>query len=134
MTWILVTCLQVFVLTLLGSLVPLALRRGARLQHLLASLAAGVFLGAVFLHLLPEVGELASRAPAGHEGHAHGNSAIWLAVLGGVLALFLVEQLLLRHTAADEPSPAGHHHLYQPSQRSSPLRRDGEVCVCHQLP
>jgi len=110
MDWILITCLQVFLLTLVGSLVPLALRRGARLQHLVASLAAGVFLGAVFLHLLPQVGGLASHAPAGHEGHDHGDTAIWVAMLAGVLALFLVEQLFLRHVGASAPADTGHRH------------------------
>lgn len=110
MTWILVTCLEVFLLTLVGSLVPLALRRGARLQHLLASLAAGIFLGAVFLHLLPQVGDLAARGGVDHGDHAHGEPGIWLALLAGVVALFLVEQLLLRHLGAPAPAATGHRH------------------------
>ena len=111
MDWILTTSLEVFLLTLIGGVVPVLLRRGARLQHLLASVAAGVFLGAVFLHLLPEVGELA----AGHAGHAdeaghdHGG-VIWIALLAGVVALFLVEQLLLRRITDEPPAPHEHDH------------------------
>jgi zinc and cadmium transporter len=109
MDWILTTSLQVFLLTLIGGVLPVLLRRGARLQHLLASVAAGVFLGAVFLHLLPEVGELAS-AHAGH-GHDHDHgSVIWIALLAGVIALFLVEQLLLRRITDGPATPHDHGH------------------------
>ena len=111
MDWILTTSLEVFLLTLIGGIVPVLLRRGARLQHLLASVAAGVFLGAVFLHLLPEVGELAAGHAdhAGHAGHDHGG-VIWIALLAGVVALFLVEQLLLRRFTDEPPAPHGHDH------------------------
>ncbi len=125
MDWILVTCLQVFLLTLVGSVVPLALRGSGRLQHLVASVAAGVFLGAVFLHLMPQVGELASAATAAHADHDHGGGSIWLAMLAGVLALFLVEQLLLRHLGEAAPVDTGHHH-HDHDHDHRPER--GELC------
>ncbi|MDF1800569.1 MAG: ZIP family metal transporter [Planctomycetota bacterium] len=108
MDWILITSLEVFLLTLVGGVLPVLLRRGARLQHLLASVAAGVFLGAVFLHLLPEVGELAA-AHGAEDGHEHGG-VIWIAMLAGVVALFLVEQLLLRRFTDEPLALDGHDH------------------------
>jgi len=48
-----------------GGLLPLFVGRSDRLLHLFISLATGLFLGVVFLHMLPEVAELAT-----HEGGA----------------------------------------------------------------
>lgn len=131
MSWLLTTSALVYLLTMVGGAVPLLFRGGARLQHLLASVAAGVFLGAVFLHLLPEVAGMATEhqpgidaaglelaLPAEAEGESlrlagedaheeHGEETIWLALLAGVVSLFLVEQLFLRGSGATVDA---HHH------------------------
>jgi uncharacterized membrane protein YraQ (UPF0718 family)/zinc transporter ZupT len=85
----------------LGALLPLPRRWTERGLHLFVALAAGIFLGTIFLHLLPHLagGEV-------HEGHDHGpvphGSGPWVAALGGLLLLFVVERVWLRR--------AGHHH------------------------
>lgn len=102
MDWLLTRSLLTFALTLGGGALPLLFARGDRLKHLLVSLAAGVFLGAVFLHLLPEV-----AAGASHGGeHDHGADGLWLSLMAGVVGLFLVEYLFLR----GPHSGHGHHH------------------------
>jgi len=50
---------------LAGAAVPLVVKRRDRPLHLLVALATGVFLGVVFLHLLPEVRAMAQGAAAG---------------------------------------------------------------------
>lgn len=110
---------------------PLFVKRTDRMLHLLVAFSTGIFLGVVFLHLLPEVAhmtevsslpELAQAAgadeamaaqsdePDGHDhaephegegvpallGHAHRRSLLWPCVLAGVLAVFLLENLVLR--------------------------------------
>jgi len=102
MDWLLTRSLLTFALTLGGGALPLFFARGDRLKHLLVSLAAGVFLGAVFLHLLPEV---AASASHGAE-HDHGADGLWLSLMAGVVVLFLVEYLFLRGPNAGH----GHHH------------------------
>lgn len=82
----------IFVATLLGALPPLARRWSDRGLHLFIAVSAGIFLGTVFLHLLPELAHVA----AADEGH--GESGPWLAALGGFLGLFLLEKVWLRGT------------------------------------
>ncbi len=94
MTWLLGACLIVFLLTLAGGVVPFLLRDSDRVKHLTIAFAAGIFLGAVFLHLLPEISTLAS----GEDG-----MFVWLFVLLGVLLLFLLENLVF----AARPAPNG---------------------------
>ena len=83
--------------TLLGALPPVARRWGDRGLHLFIAGSAGIFLGTVFLHLLPE---LSASSGHGHDhGHDHGGSSEslpWFAALTGFLALFLLEKVWLR--------------------------------------
>lgn len=79
--------------TLIGGAVPLMARRSSRALHLLAALATGLFLGAVFLELLPETFG---------ESHSHGEGGRSLAspwpgalVLVGVLIPFIIKNLIL---------------------------------------
>lgn len=138
--------LVIALLTLAGAALPLFAKRSERLLHLFAALSTGVFLGVVFLHLLPEVAVMAeargvlqaseepgaaahgdhdhdhdhggpahvhehepeegpahaddaSRGHAAHAAvhpHAHPGQALWLAVLVGVVGLFLLENTVLR--------------------------------------
>ena len=89
-----------FVATVLGALPPVMRRWGDRSLHLFIALSAGLFLGTVFLHILPELGGLGSPGP-GHHGHDHGMAggaalAPWVAALAGFLGLFLLEKVWLR--------------------------------------
>jgi len=99
-------------ITLAGGAIPLVAKRSERALHMLVALATGVFLGVVFLHLLPEVSHLAASAmedgPTGaeheHAGHAehHEPSLLWLFVLIGLFGLFVLQNVVLN----------GHGHLH----------------------
>jgi zinc transporter ZupT len=77
---------------ILGALLPMLGTWSDRSLHLLLSFAAGVFLGALFLELLPELtpgdggGWLSSRLP-------------WAAALAALLLLFFLEHIWLRERA-----------------------------------
>ncbi|MEM9382661.1 MAG: ZIP family metal transporter [Planctomycetota bacterium] len=60
--------LAIFAVGLVGGVVPLFLKWRDRQHHAALSFSTGVFLGAVFLHLLPVVGQTA--AADAHAGHA----------------------------------------------------------------
>ena len=66
MDWLARSCALIFALSLVGGLVPLFLRRTERLQHMMLAFASGIFLGAVFLHLLPEVAAMALEKDGAH--------------------------------------------------------------------
>ena len=74
-----------------GAAVPLLARWSNRGLHFFVSVSAGVFLGAIFLHLLPE---LASRPG--------GNLLPWIAALAGLVLLFFLERIVLEHEHADQ--------------------------------
>ena len=59
--------LAIFAVGLVGGLAPLYLRWSDRQHHAALAFSTGVFLGAVFLHLLPVVGQ---EAGASHAPHA----------------------------------------------------------------
>jgi len=98
--------------TLAGGALPLLVKWNERQLHTVLALSTGIFLGAVFLHLLPSLSTLAPALPKtepvadGMHGTlgAHGSETwIWLCVLVGVLGVYLVEALLLRtHDHDDE--------------------------------
>ncbi len=67
---------------LLGGVLPLLIRKTPRSLHLLLSLAAGFFLGAVMLHLLPHVAETAAE---------NGHGSAWTWVLVGLLAVLILD-------------------------------------------
>lgn len=101
--------LVIVAVSLAGGVLPLVLRRTDRMLHAWIALATGVFLGAVFLHLLPQVAQLGQTAAAENgDGRAHGGhgAGVWLYVLIGVLALYLLETLAL---ARDGGSERGQH-------------------------
>lgn len=82
---------------LAGGLLPLRITWSERRLHAALALSTGIFLGAVFLHLLPSLSEVAGSGGHDHaEAIAHSGQRIWLFVLVGVLAIYLVEALLLR--------------------------------------
>ena len=63
--------LTLFAISLGGGLVPLFLRWTDRALHTALALSTGIFLGAVFLHLLPSVAQLSFEEPAAMVGHEH---------------------------------------------------------------
>lgn len=100
--------LAIFGVALVGGAAPLLVRWTDRTLHVALSLATGLFLGAVFLHLLPGVAAMEPPAPVvdshghvqdhgGGGGHAHGNALPWLFVLLGALGVYLFEALFLRN-------------------------------------
>ena len=84
-----------FVVTLAGGMITLVRKWSDEWLHLFLSVGAGVFLGAVFFHLLPEVlGHEFSRSAGGY-------------VLVGYLLIFLIERFLVYREGEK-----GHHgHL-----------------------
>lgn len=92
-----------FAVSFVGMLPPLVRRWSDRGLHNFVAASAGIFLGTVFLHLLPE---LAGGDAHGH-GHAHAavdSSMPWAAALVGFLGLFLIEKVWMR----DKPGADGH--------------------------
>jgi len=87
-----VYCAIMFCATIAGGMVTLVWRWSDDRLHLFISFGAGIFLGAVFSHLLPEV-----------MGHEHGHRA-GLFILAGFLLIFFVERILLRREGG------GHSH------------------------
>ena len=85
----------IFFATLLGGLVTLLWHWSEERLHLFLSFGAGIFLGAVFYHLLPEVMREGDPQTAG------------LFVLIGYLLIFLVERILLHGGGGEH----GHNHL-----------------------
>ena len=74
---------------LAAALVPLFFRWTHRSAHRWIAFGAGAILGAAFLHMIPEGYELAGRPGFGM-------------IVLGFLALYLLEQLTLRHPHAEE--------------------------------
>jgi len=85
------TALLVFLAAILGALPALTRRWSPRGLHKLVSISAGIFLGSVFLHLLPELA--LETAPAGPAERP--SVTPWVAVLVGFLLLFVVERVWL---------------------------------------
>ncbi len=106
--------LALFAATLLGALPPVLRRWGSKSLHLFIALSAGVFLGSVFLHILPELAGFGGGAA--HAGHDHGHAAgggmglgPWVAALAGFLGLFLLEKVWLR--GYENPDSSDPHRL-----------------------
>jgi hypothetical protein len=102
------TGLAFFGAAMLGALLPLQKRWSRRGLHQFVSIAAGIFLGSLFLHLLPELatGGHAELAPSdGHDHAAHSapeSMLPWAALLGGFLLLFVVERVWLQGRESSE--------------------------------
>ena len=106
--------LFVALVALAGGALPLLIRWTDRHLHTALALSTGIFLGAVFLHVLPALSEmsLSSVAAPPHSEGAHpgvdlsqvhgGDPWLWLCVLAGVLAVYLIESLVLRTHDHDE--------------------------------
>ncbi len=89
---------------LAGGGLPLLVRWTDRRLHAALALAAGIFLGAVFLHFLPELRESAEGALSPR--------ALWAFVLAGVLAIHFAEALHFHGDRGDGgDGGADAHHL-----------------------
>lgn len=86
---------------LAGGFLPMLTTWTERRLHAAIALSTGIFLGAVFLHMLPALPE--THAVHAAEGdHGHGESFLWSWVLTGVLGMFLLQSLVLRAEDDDE--------------------------------
>ncbi|MDZ4772028.1 MAG: SO_0444 family Cu/Zn efflux transporter [Planctomycetota bacterium] len=87
----------------LGALLPLYRRWSERGLHLFVALAAGVFLGTIFLDLLPHMAgvEEHGHGHGGHVDHAATGVWPWVAALAGLLLLFAIEKVWLPTLAGD---------------------------------
>jgi zinc transporter ZupT len=96
------TALLVFAVSLVGALLPLHRRWSERGLHLFVAVAAGVFLGIVFLHLLPSLAGMRPHGgPPGSGGPVPREPSLapWVAALTGLLLLFAIEKVWLRSLA-----------------------------------
>ena len=89
--------LGIFAAAALGGVLPLLREWRSNQLHLFVAFGAGVFLGAVFIHMLPEVDR---RSP----GLANGM------VLVGFLVLLLLERVLLHRHSLDCGEGCPHRH------------------------
>jgi len=97
--------LTFFGAAMLGALLPLHKRWSRRGLHRFVSIAAGIFLGSLFLHLLPELaagGEHAHGAESALEQATEPSMLPWAALLGGFLLLFVVERVWLQGRESSE--------------------------------
>lgn len=99
--------LSLVAISVLGALLPFARRWGQGGLHVFVAASAGIFLGMVFLHLIPE---MAGLELLGH-GHAHAHDPDpahsllpWGAALLGFGGLYALERLWLRGRMHD-PDP-----------------------------
>ncbi|MGQ0554072.1 MAG: ZIP family metal transporter [Planctomycetota bacterium] len=67
----------------IGATLPLYRHWSERGLHIFAAIAAGIFLGVIFLHLLPELSA------------STGGLLPWAAALGGLVLLFFIERIWL---------------------------------------
>ena len=80
-----------------------------RVLHRFVGLSAGIFLGTVFLHLVPELANVAVEN-ADAPGMAGGRSP-WIAMLAGFLTLFFVERVWLAEKVEDDGSHDSRHKV-----------------------
>ncbi|HQT90676.1 MAG TPA: ZIP family metal transporter [Candidatus Kryptobacter bacterium] len=85
----------IFLFAAIGSVLPFVRKWKSDLLHLFVAFGAGVFLGAVFFHLLPDV---------------KGSKDAFVYVLAGFLFVLLFEQLTAKHHDEDCGPDCPHRH------------------------
>ena len=93
-----------------GGLIPLFFKWGDRQHHIALAFSTGIFLGAVFLHLLPSV---AAAGAADEHNHAVVSFAEEAAQLGDHAAELAARAAELEVTAPAPDPHAGHNHAGQ---------------------
>ena len=88
----------IFTVALLGALPPIFKEWSDRQLHSFIAFGAGVFLGAIFLHLLPDALEIVSDVPASSM------------VLFGFLAILLIEKIIFDSHRIKCGSDCDHRH------------------------
>ena len=78
--------------------------RYQRYLHAIMAFSAGLLIGVVFLHLVPEIGELAHVAGVDFR-------TLMAVMMGGFLAIFLLEKLTIIHSEKGHDAPGHHHHV-----------------------
>lgn len=91
--------LLAFVMTLAGGAFAW---RYQRYLHAIMAFSAGLLIGVAFLDLIPELFEIATEASLDMRG-------LMLTLIGGFVAIFLLEKLTVIHSEKTHDSP-GHHH------------------------
>ena len=99
--------LLLVLVSIVGAVLPLLRHWSERGLHFFVCISAGIFLGAIFLHLLPELAADTARAREGATPHAHDLAVLgpWAAALGGLVLLFCIEKIWLADHA-----PHGNPH------------------------
>jgi len=87
--------LQLLVVGLAGGLLPLLVKWDDRRLHIALALSTGIFLGAVFLHMLPEL-------PVAIADASIEPRLLWAVALIGVLTIYFLESLVFRTHDHDE--------------------------------
>ena len=100
---------ELLVVGLAGGLLPLLVKWNDRRLHIALALSTGIFLGAVFLHMLPELPVFIDDADIEPR-------LLWAVALAGVLSIYVLESLVFRthdhddvhrHTAVGYATLAG---------------------------
>ncbi|MDP6963719.1 MAG: ZIP family metal transporter [Planctomycetota bacterium] len=81
--------IEILLVGLGGGLLPLLGQWNDRRLHIALALSTGIFLGAVFLHMLPELPEAIADADIN-------SRALWAVTLTGVLTIYFLESLVFR--------------------------------------
>ncbi len=76
--------------------------RYQRYLHAIMAFSAGLLVGVVFLHLVPEIAEIAHEASIDFR-------SLMMMLMGGFLSIFLLEKLTIIHSEKTHDAP-GHHH------------------------
>lgn len=76
--------------------------RHQRYLHAIMAFSAGLLIAVVFLHLVPEIAELSHEVDLDFR-------TLMGTVMGGFIAIFLLEKLTIIHSEKTHDSP-GHHH------------------------
>lgn len=94
-----VWALLAFAMTLAGGAFAF---RYQRYLHAIMAFSAGLLVGVVFLDLVPEIVAISNQ-------HGVDTRALMLTLLGGFMAIFLLEKLTIIHGEKTHGAP-GHHH------------------------
>jgi len=104
------TVLVLGAVSIIGAALPLWRSWSQRGLHLFVSVAAGIFLGVIFLHLLPELAAGATHAGAGADDRPGAALAPWAAALIGLVLLFFIEKIWLVGAHAGHAASGQHEH------------------------